>query len=331
MDWGAILGFCGAFGVACAATGALPGLLARYAVIDLPNERSSHVAPTPRGGGIAVAGAIALVWLIAAPPDHMPILFLGLALGLTGWWDDVKGLPAALRLALQIAAVALGFMIVDIGPVFQGLLPPALDRAVAALAWIWFVNLFNFMDGIDGIAGIEAAAIGLGLAIVAMLAENSWPSLPAASVAGAALGFLVWNWPPARIFLGDVGSQSLGYLLGFLLLRAAAEGHWAVAFVLPLYFVADATVTLLRRLARREAVWRAHRSHFYQRAVQALGGAHRPVLLRVLALDLGLLALAAIAAFAPDTAIIVTGAAILATGGLLYRFESSAKEGGHDF
>ena len=153
---------------------------------------------------------------------------------------------------------------------FQGWLPPALDMAAAALLWVWFVNLYNFMDGIDGLAGSETAAIGIGLALFAVVGTGGDPALaaPAAAIAAAAIGFLVWNWAPARIFLGDVGSVPLGYLLGFLLLATAARGYWKFALILPLYFLADATITLLRRLARGERVWLPHREHFYQQAVQ---------------------------------------------------------------
>jgi UDP-N-acetylmuramyl pentapeptide phosphotransferase/UDP-N-acetylglucosamine-1-phosphate transferase len=143
------------------------------------------------------------------------------------------------------------------------------------------------MDGIDGIAGSEAAAIGIGLLLFGAVGTGQgWAGAPfAAAVAAASLGFLVWNWAPARIFLGDVGSVPLGYLLGFLLLWAAAGGYWRIALILPLYFLADATITLLRRLLRGEPVWRPHRQHFYQRAVQR-GLGHAAVVRRVIAVDI---------------------------------------------
>jgi UDP-N-acetylmuramyl pentapeptide phosphotransferase/UDP-N-acetylglucosamine-1-phosphate transferase len=173
------------------------------------------------------------------------------------------------------------------GPVFQGWLPPELDIVVAALLWVWFVNLFNFMDGIDGLAGSEAAAIAAGLFLFAWVGVGQDPALAAlsATVALAALGFLVWNWAPARVFLGDAGSVPLGYLLGFLLLDAAARGWWKLALILPLYFLADATITLLRRLLRGERVWQAHREHFYQRAVQG-GLGHAAATARVILANL---------------------------------------------
>src|SRR5207244_2759978 len=163
------------------------------------------------------------------------------------WFDVLGGLSPAVRLVARFAAVAIGMGAFGlIGPVFQGWLPLWLDRLAAALLLVWFINLFNFMDGIDGLAGSEAAAIGLGLLLFAAAGVGHDPGLMAlgAAIAAAAIGFLVWNWAPARIFLGDVGSVPLGYLLGFLLLDQAARGHWKVALILPLYFLADATITL---------------------------------------------------------------------------------------
>jgi UDP-N-acetylmuramyl pentapeptide phosphotransferase/UDP-N-acetylglucosamine-1-phosphate transferase len=284
--------------LACLGTRALIPLLRRAAVLDRPNERSSHIAPTPRGGGIAVVAAILLAWFAlsrsgAAAPGLGPLLLAGLLLAAVSWFDDLRGLMPSVRLFAQFVAVGVGMALVTPdGLVFQGWLAPLPDMIAATIAWVWFVNLFNFMDGIDGIAGSEAAAIGMGLAVFASVGVGRDPALAAlaVAVAGAAIGFLVWNWAPARIFLGDVGSVPLGYLLGFLLLEVAAHGHWKIALSLPLYFLADATITLLRRLARGERVWQAHRSHFYQRAVQR-GLGHATVVRRIIAADLLLIGL----------------------------------------
>ena len=278
--------------IACLGTRALIPLLRRAAVLDHPNERSLHAAPTPRGGGIALVGAILLAWLAlivagAVAPRLLVVLFGAALLAAISWIDDLRGLSPATRLLAQLVAVGLGMLaLMPAGPVFQFWLMPGLDAVAAALLWLWFVNLFNFMDGIDGLAGSEAAAIGIGLVLFASLGAGRDPGLAALAAAGAAaLGFLVWNWAPARIFLGDVGSVPLGYLLGFLLLDVAARGGWKIALILPLYFLADATITLLRRLARGERVWQAHRQHFYQRAVQR-GLGHGDVVRRVIAADL---------------------------------------------
>jgi UDP-N-acetylmuramyl pentapeptide phosphotransferase/UDP-N-acetylglucosamine-1-phosphate transferase len=280
--------------IACLGTRALIPLLRDAAILDRPNERSLHAEPTPRGGGIAVVGAIVLAWLglILAGSIAASLLAVLVGVGLlaaVSWRDDRGGLSPAMRLAAQCVAVALvlGTLALMGTPLLtHGRLPLWLDAAVTALLWLWFINLFNFMDGIDGLAGSEAAAIGIGL-MLASFATGDDPILTvlAATIAAAAIGFLPWNWPPARIFLGDVGSVPLGYLLGFLLLGVAAEGHWKMALILPLYFLADATITLLRRLVDGERIWTPHRRHFYQGAVQR-GLAHGVVVRRVVAADI---------------------------------------------
>ncbi|HEV2334994.1 MAG TPA: glycosyltransferase family 4 protein [Stellaceae bacterium] len=268
----------------------------RAAVLDHPNERSLHAAPTPRGGGIALIGSILVAWLAlivagAVAPRLVIILFAAALLAAVSWIDDLRCLSPAIRLLAQFVAVSFGMLaLMPAGPVLQFWLMPGFDAVAAALLWLWFVNLFNFMDGIDGLAGSEAAAIGIGLLLFAGVGAGSNPGLVGLSgaAAAAALGFLVWNWAPARIFLGDVGSVPCGYLLGFLLLDVARRGYWKIALILPLYFLADATVTLLRRLLRGERVWQAHRQHFYQRAVQR-GLSHAAVVRRVIAADLVLI------------------------------------------
>lgn len=267
-------------------------------MLDRPNERSSHVVPTPRGGGIAVIGVSVVAWLALvaggiAPPRAVPVALVAAGLALVSWFDDLRGLSPGIRLLAQFVAVAAGVWALPHGAIFQGWLPLELDAIAVALIWVWFVNLFNFMDGIDGIDGSEAAAIGLGIVLVAGAGGGVDLSIaaPAAAIAAAALGFLVWNWAPARIFLGDVGSVPLGYLLGFPLFELALRGQWRAALILPLYFLADATLTLVRRLARGERVWQAHREHFYQRAVLS-GLSHDAVVLRVIAANIVLIACA---------------------------------------
>jgi len=282
--------------IACLGTRALIPLLRRASVLDQPNQRSSHLRPVPRGGGIAPVAAIALAWVALAAtglvgPRVLFVLAGATLLAAVSWLDDLGDLPPATRLFAQSAAVITGMVVeVPAGPIFQGWLPVELDVVAAALLWVWFVNLFNFMDGIDGLAGSEAAGIGIGLFLLAGFSAGQDAAVAglAAPIALAAIGFLVWNWPPARVFLGDVGSVPLGYLLGFLLIDMAAHGHWKPALILPLYFLADATITLFRRLARGERVWEAHREHFYQRAVQR-GLGHGAVTARVIAANLVLI------------------------------------------
>ncbi|MBC8269442.1 MAG: glycosyltransferase family 4 protein, partial [Rhodospirillaceae bacterium] len=181
------------------------------------------------------------------------------------WLDDLRGLPPLARLLAQIVAVAAILALrPESTPYFQELLPGVLDPVAAAILWVWFINLFNFMDGIDGITAIETLVIGLGLALLG----STTSAILGLIIAGAALGFLKWNWHPAKIFLGDVGSVPLGFLLGWLLLDLSAAGHWAAALILPASYLADATITLIRRAIKGEKVWQAHRQHFYQQAVQ---------------------------------------------------------------
>ena len=266
-------------GCSLALTGLLHRWLLKRRILDRPNPRSSHSAPTPRGGGIAVLAVLLPAWWLI-DPRLWPVLLAALALAAVGWWDDLKGISPWPRLLVQAAAVAVGLwslLPVADGQFSGGLLPQPFDMLLAGFAWLWFINLFNFMDGIDGIAGGEAVSLGLGLAVVAIWI-GGFGDLAALAVAlaGAALGFLYWNWHPAKIFLGDVGSQALGYLIGFLLLSAAGNGAWAAALILPLYFWVDATWTLVRRTAAGENVFAAHAQHFYQRSLR-LGRRHDQV------------------------------------------------------
>ncbi len=300
--------------------------------LDLPNQRSSHASPTPRGAGILLVAAIVLVGgfplALSSSTDVGSWVALGaaLALAVLSFADDLVSLSAGVRLSVQAAAVAAGVAVLpDHVLVAQGLLPLALDRLVAALAWLWFVNLFNFMDGIDGITGAETIAIALGLALVfALLPVSAVPSqmlVLLAAIGGAAAGFLIWNWPPARVFLGDVGSIPLGYLLGWMLVWLAGSGAWAAALILPLYYLADASVTLVRRLARREKVWQAHREHFYQLAARA-GWPHDLITLRITWLNLGLIGLAVVSVTATQAWVpwLCLAAATLLSGWRLYAF-----------
>lgn len=261
--------------VACWAATWLTLQALRWAkVFDLPNERSSHIIPTARGGGLALVSVlIASCIIISASTDlkviSMEILFGGLILAIVSFADDLKSLPIFIRLIAQIGAVILGVSSMPTEhQVFQGLLPPFWDAFGTGLIWLWFINLYNFMDGIDGIATVETLSISLGLTLLG-LSVNSLSNLAitGAVIAGSSIGFLFWNWHPAKIFMGDVGSISIGFFVGFLLLWLAGQGHWVAAVILPLYFLLDSGLTLCRRLLRRDIIWHPHRTHFYQTGV----------------------------------------------------------------
>ena len=316
--------------VTAVASGILVGLvrreLLRRDIMDRPNERSSHDTPTPRGGGIGLMTALLPAWIAGAflfapgPLTTADWLLPLAAAALAGvsWIDDLRDVGALPRLAAQFAAAIAGVLVLP-GLVFQGLFPPWLDATLAVIGWVWFVNLFNFMDGIDGISGVESIAIAAGVVLTGVVLSivPGGMTAQALAVAAATAGFLAWNWHPAKIFLGDIGSVGLGYLLAWLLLALAAMGEWEAALILPLYYLADATITLLRRLARKEKVWQAHREHYYQQAVQN-GRSHARVSAAVATTNLALVALALAAAATPDgvffPVILIFGAAVLVVG-----------------
>ncbi len=270
--------------------------LIRMDVHDAPNARSSHSALKPRGGGLALLAVVLPAWLVAGwwVNGHAPLALVGLtaALGALSFVDDIRGLSAAPRLLGQLAAVVGGLIAIDPEPLLAGWLPLWLERGVLAVAWLWFVNLYNFMDGIDGITAVETCAIAFGLGLVALLTGHGVAGTAAPwLLAGASAGFLWWNWAPSRIFLGDIGSVALGFALGWLLVDLAARGHLAAALILPAYYLLDATATLLQRLLRGEKVWQAHKQHAYQRAVQR-GLSHAAVARRIAFANLFLVACA---------------------------------------
>ncbi|MCK9380221.1 MAG: glycosyltransferase family 4 protein [Sulfuritalea sp.] len=277
----------------------LTGLMRRYALsrqlLDRPNGRSSHSIATARGGGVAIVVAFLAALLVSgediSEPATIALLFGGIGVAVVGFVDDLGHIPARWRLSAHfLCAVWILYWIgvprlewmgitVDLG---------ALGAVLAALYLVWMLNLYNFMDGIDGIAGTEAVTVGAGGTLAYWLAAMppaSGVGLPAL-LAAAALGFLVWNYPPAKIFMGDAGSGFLGLILGALSLHAAVVRPvllWCWLVLLGV-FIVDATVTLIRRLLRGERVYEAHRSHAYQHASREFG-AHRPVTLAVAAIN----------------------------------------------
>lgn len=252
-------------------------------LIDRPNERSSHDRPTPRGGGIAIAVAVtATEWLV--PPSSVGGWWLAvvaaLPIAILGLLDDRFGLTARLRLGVQLA-ISLAYVLAVTGSVSS-----AAALLVGTLAIAWACNLFNFMDGIDGIAGIEATFI------CAVSGWLIWPQDPTFAtllwiVAASSAGFLPWNWTPARVFMGDVGSAYLGFLIAAIAYSTIVHGLIALPVWMILWslFLADTAVTLVRRMLRGEHWWTAHRTHAYQHLSGRLGS-HSRVTLIYAAIDL---------------------------------------------
>jgi UDP-N-acetylmuramyl pentapeptide phosphotransferase/UDP-N-acetylglucosamine-1-phosphate transferase len=303
-------------------------MLARHAVAH-PTARSSHSAPTPQGGGfavlaatlIAVAGAAILsgdmannsLWLVLAA---------AVLIAVVGAVDDVHSIAVVPRLFLQAASVAIVLVALPDALRIVPAFPLWLERALIGFALLWFVNLVNFMDGIDWMTVVEVVPVTGGLVLFgAMGALPRDATVVALALGGAVVGFAPFNRPVARLFLGDVGSLPIGLLLGWLLIVFAGGGHLAAALLLPLYYLGDATITLLRRLANGEPILQAHRTHFYQRATDN-GFSVSQIIGRVFLLNLALIALAATtlltASLLVHAAALITGCVLVAA--LIYRF-----------
>jgi len=209
------------------------------------------------------------------------------------------------RLALQVIAIAVAIAAMPSDLRLVPLVPWWAERLVVLIAWLWFVNLVNFMDGIDWMTVAEVVPLSAGVVLLGWLAGVPPPAiLLAVALMGAMLGFAPFNKPVARLFLGDVGSLPAGLLLGWLLLQLARRGEPAAALLLPLYYLADASVTLLRRMAAGEPFWQAHRSHFYQRACD-LGFSVPDIVGRVFVINLALAGLALLTIVKHDPAVVV--------------------------
>ncbi|HYE37582.1 glycosyltransferase family 4 protein [Methylocaldum sp.] len=283
-------------------SGTLTGAMRGYAMkrlLDLPNARSSHQIPTPRGGGLAVVlsftlASAGLYWLGQIAFELFMLVLGALPIAAIGFWDDHGHVSARWRLIVQIASAAWSLYWLDglesirfaSEPYEVGWLGPVFAIFLA----VWLLNLFNFMDGIDGIAGIEVVSVAMSSHW--LLVYQSPPLLGGASailltLAAAVGGFLCWNWPPAKIFMGDVGSAFVGFVLAVLALQTSSEGTLSLAVWLILVgvFFVDATVTLLRRMLSGQRWYEAHRSHAYQHAARRWSS-HKRVSLSVLAINL---------------------------------------------
>jgi Fuc2NAc and GlcNAc transferase len=293
--------------------------------VDRPNERSLHDRPVPRGGGLAIVAVTVVVvvvlalfqWLASATATALLLLLV--VLGWVGWRDDHADLPIPLRLLLQLLAVAGALWLVAPPQVLEvagwTLDLGTLAWPAAALWMLWMINLFNFMDGMDGLAAAEAVLVSVVAAVWFQMVEMAPLAVVCLALAGAALGFAWFNWAPARIFMGDVGSLAIGGVLGLLAVLGSAGGIPLESFLI-LYglFLFDASITLARRMLRREPWWRAHRSHYYQRLVRS-GVDHGSVAMLAIVVNLVLAVIAtlAFAAVRPTWLWPALAAALLAT------------------
>lgn len=262
----------GAFALSVAATGLLRWYARRYALFDLPNDRSSHTEPTPRLGGIAITLAALVAWIAlfaGRPPatEQLTLAAAALAIAVVGLIDDLRSISPPVKLLGEIAAASM---------LVAAWVPPlTLWSGAAVILWLLtYVNFFNFMDGSDGLAAGVAVLSTSGLGVLAAQAGAEGWLWPALAVAAATAGFLLFNLPRASMFMGDSGSLFLGYTIGALAVTVVLAGASVVAAGLVLSpFLVDAGFTLVARAARGEVVWRAHRSHLYQRLLK-LGVSH---------------------------------------------------------
>ena len=323
LPWGV---FCLVLMAAMAVSAGLIVVLRPYMVryaLARPNARSSHTEPTPQGGGIAVVAAtLASVWLgialssfdIATNWQFLALTAASAVLALTGAIDDIRGLGALPRLLIQFATV--GVVIAALPHDFNIIpnLPFWFERTLLVFGVVWLVNLTNFMDGIDWMTVAEAVPVSAGVALLGLTGAAPAPTvLVALALLGAMIGFAPFNRPVARLFLGDVGSLPIGLMLGWILIMLAGKGHLVSALLLPLYYVADSSITLVQRIIRREPVWEAHRTHFYQRATNN-GFSVLEIVVRVFVLNVALAGLAIVSAIEPDPRVDL---ATLALGGAL--------------
>ena len=317
-------------------------VLVRHGVMDLPNSRSSHAVPVPRGGGVAIVVVFlsAVVWMLLKHgiPVRLgwSLVGGGLAIAIVGILDDRFGLPPWPRLAVHSLAAAWAICC------FGWMQPSQFGNSDSLGGWairtaefgglVWLTNLFNFMDGIDGLAGMEAVCVSVFGGI--LLFRDGMPSFSRFSwlLAAASLGFLIWNWPPARIFMGDVGSGFLGFTLGTLALFSSHSNPgliWPWLILLAAFFV-DATVTLLRRMFSRARWYEAHRCHAYQHAAHAWGS-HTKVTLAVAAINIGwLFPLAWTALRFPQAAPALAAVAVVPLVYITLQFEAGREQPSSD-
>lgn len=277
-------------------TGGVRSYAIRRNVMDEPNQRSSHATPTPRGGGVAIVLGYVLACLIAYRLDWISLecclgfVGAGSLVALIGFLDDHRHVPARWRLLVHF--LSAGWGLYWLGGVPLELLGLSLryewlGALLGVFYLVWLLNLYNFMDGIDGIAGVEAITTCLAAVLICGLLGYEREALLPAVLAAAVAGFLLWNFPPAKIFMGDAGSGFLGLILGLISLQMAhlqPDLFWAWLVLLGVFFV-DAGITLLRRFSRGEKIYEAHRSHAYQHAARLIGS-HFPVTMAVAGINL---------------------------------------------
>ena len=267
-------------------------MLLRLKMLDTPNQRSNHNKPIPVGGGMGFVPVMMLFLWLAEEGAISANFMIALAfITLVSFADDFRGLWIITRIAAQAAALFFIFKTTVPVSLFASL-PVWVNMALAVLGVFWFMNLYNFMDGIDGLAVAEAMAISSGIALCAHYAGTLDLIYPAQVVFAATSAFIFFNWQRAVIFMGDAGSISLGLILGCMLLKLATSGHIVAALILPAYFVLDASYTMIAKIRDGKKPWQAHSRHAYQLAVRTKGFSHQKTVILISLLNASLILMA---------------------------------------
>tara|TARA_B100001123_G_scaffold103629_1_gene120130 strand:+ start:1448 stop:2413 length:966 start_codon:yes stop_codon:yes gene_type:complete len=253
-------------------------------IYDVPNERSSHIKPIPKGGGWIINLCIIGIIFFLDPYDKIPVIITITGLAFVSWQDDLKNINVIVRLLFQVIFISIYFLFLySFGFYNQTQL---IHIFFIIFLFTWFINIFNFMDGIDGISTLMCITICTGIIFAYLLNDSQYFPAFEILIISICFAFLFWNWCPAKIFLGDVGSIVLGFICILSLYWLFLEGntwHWVIS--LPMYYILDTTLTLMKRFIEGKRVWKAHREHYYQKAVQS-GMTHSKVVLSITILQI---------------------------------------------
>lgn len=331
-----------AFLLALIVTEGVRRIAARFALIDVPVDRSLHTTPVPRGGGLGITVAVIVVtfaWMMSepTPPELVPLLAASALAAALGFWDDKRGLTALFRLSVQFNLAILllaGFLFYfpaeSFDRIFGFILPIWISLPILAIAIVWVTNLYNFMDGSDGLAGSQSATVFLALTILSVFKGDPEAAAVCSIISAASVGFLFRNWQPAKIFMGDVGSIFLGFIAISSAIWVALRGeiNFYAALCLHGCFIVDATITLITRMRNGKTPHQAHRSHTYQRWIQS-GKSHQFIALAYSGVNLfWLLPVALIMTQTPSPLVQIV---LLAIAWLPLAFFAIRMKAGHDF
>jgi UDP-N-acetylmuramyl pentapeptide phosphotransferase/UDP-N-acetylglucosamine-1-phosphate transferase len=269
-------------------------------IVDTPNQRTNHKIPTPRGGGLAILICTLICFTTIELQSHTNyyLIYLITAISICAaisLFDDIFNISIFLRICFQILAI---YLTINSLPSYNTTILPYLsltiEKTLIAVSLLGFINIYNFMDGIDGLAASQTIYIAIIVLIFSVINPQIDPSISyiCLSIVGSCLGFLIYNWHPAKIFMGDVGSVTLGLICGWLLINLAIYGYIAAAIIIPGYYLADGITTILKRLVQKKKIWQAHSEHYYQVALRK-GNSHSQVTKKIIScnLILGILSL----------------------------------------